>query len=422
MPFAGYKDFDECVRRNSDKGDPKAYCGKIQHAVEAYELEMNPPELQQFNAVEQLGEVFIDGWEETDDGIRAKIRIIKAGLSKNNRNYRVTALKKAAKEGIFDNLKMFRGHSKDLPLKRRDDEFVAFTSDTAFEEDTSSLVGFANFVDEKFAKKVKAAKGHIGVSIDSLLSGFRIPQAGGRALEDITAFVQPRSVDFVLFPAAGGEILAWESEGETEVDWAAVEAELATLGEDDLKKNLPSFWAKWHPETRGQPPIGGSSREAEEDDEDNETDEDEEPTQYKKGKKKTRKAAMVRREEVAEIVADALKADREARQEEDEKKESAAAQVREAFANAGLPDKTRARVMAAFEGVTEYDDEKVKKAITDAKEELKAAGAGPQITDMGPSSSGGTDKAEKKVFRAHESARSAFVRTAPSKSGDKKEE
>jgi len=33
-PFAGYSDFDECVRKNADKDDPKAYCGSIKNKVE----------------------------------------------------------------------------------------------------------------------------------------------------------------------------------------------------------------------------------------------------------------------------------------------------------------------------------------------------------------------------------------------------
>lgn len=417
MPFGGYKDFDECVRKNSDKGDPKAYCGKIKHAVEAIELDMKTP--TQFNAVEQLGT--IEAWEDTENGVRAKIRIIKAGLSKNNRNYRVSALKKAAQEGIFNNLKMFVGHSKDLPLKRKMDEFVAYVSDTSFEEATESLVGYANFVDEGFAKKVRSAKEHIGVSIDSLLSGHRIPQPGGRALEDILSFVQPRSVDFVMFPAAGGEIMAWESEGEQEVDWAAVEAEAGTLTEEEIKKNLPSLWAKWHPETKGQPPVHGHGQEAAEDDEEDETDESEGTSQYKK-KKGKKPSQMVRREEISEIVAEAIKEHDQENEKVKRMQESAAEQVRAAFAKSGLPDKTRARVMAAFEGITEFDESEVNKAIESAKEELTAAGAGPRIKDMGNSSSVGASKEQPKVFNAHESVRGHFARPVPAKAGDKKEE
>jgi hypothetical protein len=34
IPFGEYDDFDDCVRHNKDKRDPKAYCGTIQAAVE----------------------------------------------------------------------------------------------------------------------------------------------------------------------------------------------------------------------------------------------------------------------------------------------------------------------------------------------------------------------------------------------------
>lgn len=34
MPFAGYKDWNECIAKNSDKSDPQAYCGSIQAKVE----------------------------------------------------------------------------------------------------------------------------------------------------------------------------------------------------------------------------------------------------------------------------------------------------------------------------------------------------------------------------------------------------
>lgn len=34
MPFAGYEDFEECVKKNQDKKNPEAYCGSIKHKVE----------------------------------------------------------------------------------------------------------------------------------------------------------------------------------------------------------------------------------------------------------------------------------------------------------------------------------------------------------------------------------------------------
>ena len=35
MPFAGYDDFDDCVRSNSDKRDPAGYCAEIQRRSES---------------------------------------------------------------------------------------------------------------------------------------------------------------------------------------------------------------------------------------------------------------------------------------------------------------------------------------------------------------------------------------------------
>lgn len=34
MPFAGYKDFEDCKSKNRDKRDPDAYCGSIKHNTE----------------------------------------------------------------------------------------------------------------------------------------------------------------------------------------------------------------------------------------------------------------------------------------------------------------------------------------------------------------------------------------------------
>lgn len=37
MPFAGYKDFADCVAKNRDKADPQAYCASIQRTAEGNE-------------------------------------------------------------------------------------------------------------------------------------------------------------------------------------------------------------------------------------------------------------------------------------------------------------------------------------------------------------------------------------------------
>ena len=38
-PFAGYKDFADCVAKNKDKGNPKAYCATIMRKTEGEKME-----------------------------------------------------------------------------------------------------------------------------------------------------------------------------------------------------------------------------------------------------------------------------------------------------------------------------------------------------------------------------------------------
>lgn len=34
MPFGGYQDFSDCVRKNQHKKNPEAYCASIMHQIE----------------------------------------------------------------------------------------------------------------------------------------------------------------------------------------------------------------------------------------------------------------------------------------------------------------------------------------------------------------------------------------------------
>jgi len=35
MPFGPYKDFADCVSKNRDKDDPKAYCAEVERRIRA---------------------------------------------------------------------------------------------------------------------------------------------------------------------------------------------------------------------------------------------------------------------------------------------------------------------------------------------------------------------------------------------------
>jgi hypothetical protein len=55
VPFAGYKDFKECVSKNQDKADPKGYCASIMRKVEGKDMDKEhfrePAITRMFNAV-----------------------------------------------------------------------------------------------------------------------------------------------------------------------------------------------------------------------------------------------------------------------------------------------------------------------------------------------------------------------------------
>lgn len=358
---------------------------------------MSKPTIEQFRAREivDFDGGFISATEGEDGRLTAKIRIIKAGLSKNNRNYRPAALKKAAQEGIFNGTRMFVNHTEKgkSHLARGFMDMVSAIESTEYDEATQSLNGNVEFFDEAFYNRVKRAQAFAGVSIDSMLSGTRTPQPGGRALEDIHAFTQPRSVDWVVYPAAGGQILAMESEEDDEVgaiDWAAVEAEAGTLSEADLKANAPSLWKKFHPEgTAEKLPVHGNAPESTAD--------------------KEKIGSLIAKEDVEDIVNQRLTAYQAEQKLIDDKQKTAADLVKAAFATSGLPEPVRGRVMRGFEGIQEFKQDDVQKAIDDAKEELKLLKVGPVITGMGPGGSSQESEGDQKPpYSMHDSVSAQF--------------
>jgi len=59
-PFAGYKDFADCVSQNQDKDNPEAYCGSIQTQVEKIEGDI----MKQRDPAAVCGEIWFNGTEE----------------------------------------------------------------------------------------------------------------------------------------------------------------------------------------------------------------------------------------------------------------------------------------------------------------------------------------------------------------------
>ena len=338
-----------------------------------------PPNLTEFRSAEvfDLSESEFSV-EEGTGKMRAKVRILKAGRSKNNRIYRESALREAVTRGSFNGVRMFVNHSTTPPLKRSLDDMVSAIESTTYNEAEKAIDADVVFFRKDFYEFANHAKDFMGDSINSLVQGTRKPIGHGRVEEDIHRIVQPHSVDWVIFPGAGGQILAFEGEGEQMIDWSAITAA-------ELKEHAKAVYdaiateavAAVEPERASADGETGTSLTQEQID------------------------AIVDR-----VVAEKLEAHSKERDLIISKQTEAARQVREAFSKSGLPEKTKARTMRAFEGIQEYSEEAVASAITEAKEELAAAGAGFKITGQGPSTS--TDKVAAGAFSVKESVDAFF--------------
>lgn len=341
----------------------------------------------------------------TDDEGTQWITIIKEGVSENNRRYSKSTLQKAVDERVYENMRMFVDHSDGPPLKRSMRDLVsAITTtelDTSFPDKKARVRGAVEWIDEEWQKKIEKGKDHVGVSHDALLRGTR-SMKNGRRFEDISEIPRVNSVDWVIYPSAGGgfenSFLAQEGvDMKDAIDWDAIDEDMLKEHKPDLYKTLTA---------RSQ------ESDEEDDDEEEETEEEEEtPAQESrksKGSKKPVKTVKVKKSKVQRQVEDIVRRSFETVEKERETKKEVHDKVEALVNKSTLPDLTKKRVIASFEGKESFEEDRVKEAITDAKAEI-AAIAGPRIRDMGPS--GGTSGTKTRSFgRAHEAVERAFSR------------
>lgn len=356
MPIGQYKDFDACVAANGDKKDPKAYCAAIENAVKAKEATLPNLVTEIIDASEA---VFTK--DETTGKMTAKVTILKAGRAKNPRNYRSSAVKKAAESHIYDGLRMYVNHSDKPPTKRSMSELVSAVESTEYDIKGDRIIGTVEFFSPDFYDYAQRARKHIGVSADHRIRVSKVREASGQMIDDVQEIVGAQSVDWVVYPSAGGEIISFakESEGADDVEWNEV-----TL--DQLKANAPAVLAAYKTEIA------------------KESVKDPDPKDEDKGEPLTASS-------IAKIVTEAIDSRLEARDTEATKKATAAKQVRDYIGKAGLPSRVKDRLISSFADVLEYVESDVKESVDDAKAELKELGLGAKITDQGPSGGSGSD-------------------------------
>jgi hypothetical protein len=139
------------------------------------------------------------------------VTIIKPGISKNNRYYSPELLKREGK--IFEGAKMFMDHATDKETAQRPEgsvkDWVASLKNVHAEAD-GTLKGTAVLIDPAFKLKMQALAeagllSTMGVSIRAAAKSLPV-EMNGKKVNSIESFVAARSVDFVTFAGAGGQV------------------------------------------------------------------------------------------------------------------------------------------------------------------------------------------------------------------------
>jgi hypothetical protein len=344
--------------------------------------------------------------EASFDDDETWITIVKEGESINGRNYKKNTLKQAVLQRRYENQRQFVDHSDGPPLKRSIKELVSGITETKYDDThpdgRARIRGKVKWFNTEFQEFAQKAKEHIGVSHDARLAGTRT-RVNGRIKEDIDEIVKVHSVDWVVYPSAGGgydQFYATEGiEMPDAIDWGSV-----TL--DMVEENAPDL------ATAFKEKYSTKAKESEGDDDDEDDDEEESGVKHTASKKNGTAVALDEKA-IESIVTRVI--------EGVDKKKSEQAEVHGKIANlvnrSPLPQRTKNRIVASFDGATEFNEERVKESIEDAKTELKEAGAGPKVIGAGPSGKAKTGS----LGRAHESLADAFSLKKTAKVGGDKD-
>ena len=166
------------------------------------------------------------------------ITIIKPGVSKNNRYYSPELLKKSS--GIFENCKMFADHATDKESQARPEgsvkDWVATVGKPWVEAD-GSVKAHATVIDPAFKAKLDLLNNNkqinnMGVSIRAIGEAHE-GEVGGKKVKVIESLIHARSVDFVTFAGAGGQVDAIEA--------APSDLDLDVITEAQLRERRPDL-------------------------------------------------------------------------------------------------------------------------------------------------------------------------------------
>jgi hypothetical protein len=165
--------------------------------------------------------------------------VIRPGRSKNNKFYSGTMLKRDHK--VFEGVKMFANHQTDAEQRTRPEgdvnQWVATLKETWCEED-GTVKGKAIVFDPLFAAKLENLAeanllNEMGTSIRAIGEASEA-EVDGEQCVMVERFIKARSVDFVTYAGAGGQVETLESDRNDDED-------LELVTEAALRKRRPDL-------------------------------------------------------------------------------------------------------------------------------------------------------------------------------------
>lgn len=167
------------------------------------------------------------------------IKVIEAGFSKNNRYYPASTLKRDYK--IFENAKMFADHQTEAEARVRPEGSVhnwVANIGKVWAESNGTIRAEAVVIDPPFkAKLARLAEqnllGEMGISIRAVGEA-REREVDGKTTTYVESLLHARSVDFVTYAGAGGQVEAMESSTANEFD-------VDVVTEAELRKRRPDL-------------------------------------------------------------------------------------------------------------------------------------------------------------------------------------
>lgn len=338
-----------------------------------------------------------------EESMSAKVTLIREGmnLSRPRKNYTKASIQQAVKEGIFNNMRMFVDHSNKPPIKRSIKDLVSGTGITEYQEGTDGkgkIVSTVKFFNKEFFNFAQHAQEHMGTSIDALVRGTRFRATDGQVQEDIHGFVKGHSVDWVVFPSAGGGIesfiTAQEGVDVEDIEWGNLTPEMIKEHAPELYQSIMAAAPK--PKDKEIPVKENVSTDASD--------------------KTTGEPLVITKETFEAKVQEAVTAAVTAVENKRNSQATVARQIAGLVDVAAMPARTKARVKASFDGIETFDETVVKEAITEAQAELKEV-AGPRVHGMGVTSPDGEPDKEF-VGPAREAVEAIFEVTPKEKKPD----